>query len=84
MKSVLAPLSLALKNAAPWLSPYPRSRSSFFTQRASGSVVAALSEARGETPGLPRFVDHSELPPDEPYERFIARTMCVPDAREPA
>ncbi len=78
MKSVLEPMARALRNAAPWLSPYLPLAQQLFRAANSGSVVAALSAARGDTSGSPRFVDHSELPPDEPYEAFIARTMCIP------
>jgi hypothetical protein len=72
-------MALALKNApAPWLAPYRPLAEQVFDVANSESVVAALNAARGDTSAIPRFVHHSELPPGEPYESFIARTMCVP------
>ena len=56
--------------AAPWLAPY-RERGEPLHQRilACQSVAEALGD---------RFVPASELPADEPYEAFVARTGQVP------
>jgi hypothetical protein len=78
MKSELAPMALALTNAAPWLLPYLPLAQQIFHAANSQSVVAALNASRGENPAVPRFVEHSELPADEPYESFVARTARVP------
>lgn len=61
---------------APWLQPY----------RALGLQVSALERQGLAMPDLlnrlgdcgRRFVPQSALPPGEAYERFIARTGCIP------
>jgi hypothetical protein len=78
MKSVLVPMALALTNAAPWLSPYLPLAEDVLHAANARSVVATLNAARSENPAFPRFVDHSELPAGEPYESYVARTVCVP------
>jgi hypothetical protein len=78
MKSVLAPLTLALQNPPPWLSPYLPLARQILHEANSQSVVAPLNAARGDSIESLRFVDHSALPAGEPYESFIARTACVP------
>jgi hypothetical protein len=84
MESVLAPLAPALQNPPPWLAPYlPVAQR--IAQAADGRPIAdALNAVRDERSECPRFIEHlgfvkhSALPPDEPYESFIARTRCVP------
>jgi len=78
MKSVLAPMAVALTSSAPWLLPYLPLAQQVLDAANSGSVGAALNASRDEKPALPRFVDHSALPAEEPYESFVARTGCVP------
>ena len=69
----------AIDWCAPWLAPY-RAIGEPVTQAIAADVplVEALNR-----PGdlLPRFVDQSALPADEPYETFIARTGRVPTRR---
>jgi hypothetical protein len=65
-----------LNEVPPWLSPYTSLAQKIL--HAAGSLAAALNSARGDNPVSVCFVDHSELPADEPYESFVARTACVP------
>ncbi len=78
MKSVLAPLATALQTAPPWVSPHALLAQRLLHAANSHSVVAALNAARSDSPVSARFIDHSELPADEPYESFVCRTGCVP------
>jgi hypothetical protein len=66
----------AIDWCAPWLASY-RAIGEPVTQAVAAGVplVEALNRA-GDL--LPRFVDQSALPADEPYEAFIARAGCVP------
>lgn len=78
MSIALEDLASALHEAPPWLQPYlPLARELLQSAR-TRSVAAALAAVRDETSESPRFIDHRELPPGEPYEAFIARTGCVP------
>ena len=78
MSSVLDPLKAALPQAPPWLQPYCPLVKKLLENASSQSVAAALTAASGSAEDHPRFIDHSELPPSEAYEAFIARTGCVP------
>lgn len=70
----------------PWLAPYqPFGRQVAEHIRAGHTVARALNAVLPRSSSEPalslqptRFVDQAELPPGEPYERFIARTGCVP------
>jgi len=76
MESTLAPLAAALQMRPPWLSPYlPLAQQ--ILEAAQACVAAGLNAAR-DGDAVVRFVDHSALPADEPYESFIFRTGCVP------
>jgi hypothetical protein len=76
MQSALATLASALQTSSPWLSPYVPIAQRILRRASSPSVAAALN-ATGIDNGV-RFVEQAELPADEPYESFIARTGCVP------
>lgn len=78
MKSVLTPLASALQRPQPWMAPHlPLVHR--ILQTADGEPIArALDAARNERAECPRFIEHSALPANEPYESFIARTRCVP------
>jgi hypothetical protein len=78
MKSTLVPLANALENAPPWLSPYAPLAQRVLHATHSQSVVAALNAARDNSPSSARFIEHSALPADEPYESFVSRTGYVP------
>lgn len=75
MTSALASLAAALNSPAPWLLPYAPAARAVLGAAKSDSVADALNAARGDSV---RFVDQAELPADEPYESFIARTARVP------
>ncbi|HEX6708332.1 MAG TPA: DUF3025 domain-containing protein [Albitalea sp.] len=70
-------LADALASAAPWWVPYEAVRRALRGAHREDMSVADLLNA-ADTPGVPRFVDHRELPPGEAYESFIHRTGCVP------
>ncbi len=76
MKSVLEPMARALRMLRHGCHLIYRSRS-FFAQR-QDRWLQQLSVPAVTPPSLRAPPDHSELPPDEPYEAFIARTMCIP------
>jgi hypothetical protein len=78
MTLALAALAEALKSPAPWLLPYVPVARKVVSAAKPISVADALNAARGEMIGELRFVDQAELPSDEPYESFIARTARVP------
>jgi Protein of unknown function (DUF3025) len=74
----LTPLGTALRSPPQWLCAYLPVAQQLLHAANSQSVVAALNaECRG-SPASARFVEHSELPANEPYESFIYRTGCVP------
>jgi hypothetical protein len=78
MNPSLASLANALQSAPPWLSPYVPLTQQLLHAAHSHSVVEALNAARSGDAASTRFVEHSELPADEPYESFIYRTGRVP------
>ena len=78
MSSVLDPLKVALLQGPPWLQPYLPLAQQLLENASANSVALALTVASAGAKNYPRFIDHSELPTDEPYEAFIARTGCVP------
>jgi hypothetical protein len=78
MEAVCAPLVAALQNPPPWLAPYVPIARRIARAADAQPIADALDAARGERSEYPRFVEHSALPANEPYEAFIARTRCVP------
>lgn len=76
MTLALASLAEALNTPASWLRPCLAVARTVVAAAKSDSVADALNAARGDT-GV-RFVEQVELPNDERYESFIARTGCVP------
>ena len=78
MSSKLASLAHALRDSPAWLLPYLPLAQQLLVNASSRSVAATLEEARNDARECPRFIGHSELPSNEPYEAFIARTGCVP------
>jgi hypothetical protein len=83
MNPALERLATALRAPAPWLAPHLRFLERSLPLVASASVAQALNEASNNRPCPVRFVDHAELPDDEPYEAFIARTGKVPTRDNP-
>jgi hypothetical protein len=77
-ESQLASLAQALNASRPWLAPFLPLTLQVLRHASSRPVASALEEARIDNSICPRFIHHSELPSDEPYEAFIARTGCVP------
>jgi len=59
----------------PWLAPYREVGAPLAAAVAAGGSVAAALDAAS---AAPRFVPADALPPDEPYETFVARTGSVP------
>lgn len=76
MTPALASLAEALNTPAPWLLPYLSVAQKVVTAAKSDSVADALNAAGGDAEV--RFVEQAELPGDEPYESYIARTARVP------
>lgn len=68
----------ALEAQPPWLAPHRTLALDLAKQAAATSVASALAQAAAGRSELPQFVEHEALPPDEPYETFIARTRSVP------
>jgi hypothetical protein len=78
MNAPLATLSAAIATSPPWLVPYLPLAERVLAGAKSPSVVDALNTAAASQANSPRFVEHSESPPGEPYEAFIDRTGSVP------
>lgn len=74
---VLATFSEALLHPAPWLTPYRSVGRTVLADAQAQGIVEALNRQRDATHGV-RFVSHSALTAQEPYEAFIARTREVP------
>lgn len=78
MESVCAPLAAALQNPPPWFAPYLPVAQRIAQAADRQPIADALNAARDQRGEYPSFVGHSELPANESYEAFIARTRCVP------
>ncbi|MDR7379709.1 hypothetical protein J2X19_004405 [Rhodoferax ferrireducens] len=60
----------------PWLQPLRALGEPATLRLQQGQSVAATLHAAGSAPV--RFVPQADLPPGEPYERYIHQTRCVP------
>lgn len=65
----------AIDWSRPWLAPYRERGAPLAAAIAAGASVAAALDAAA---AAPRFVPADALPPDEPYETFVARSGGVP------
>jgi hypothetical protein len=78
MHPVLDSLAQTLQSPPPWLNPYVSLTRRVLQSAAIGSVAEVLNAASDANSAAVQFADHEVLPPEEPYESFIARTGCVP------
>lgn len=86
MKRIEPPGLDAIDWSRPWLADWSVRGRRVASRTACIGLIEALNEALAEAfddglvldAGPLRFVEHAELPADEAYETFIARTACVP------
>lgn len=65
----------AIDWSRPWLAPYRDIGAPLAAAMSAGAAVATTLDAASAST---RFVPADALPPDEPYEAFVARTGSVP------
>ena len=76
--TVLTAFAREIESLPPWLAPYREAAQRVANAADQTSVAAALNAARDAKADIGKFVAHAELPADEPYEAFIARTRSIP------